>query len=151
MCTSNVASAIQDNPLVGISSDKPALVKVGGKGDSLVGIGTKGKGYVKVGGEGNSVIGVGGRGRAILGWTGQGPQFYGVERLFKKRGGGIGSPPDVTEPPKSRGRNQELAVETAKAAQKRRLALLGLKRFLLTGGRGVTSIPTLGKKALLGS
>lgn len=81
-----------------------------------------------------------------------GAYFY-YQRQKKKKGGkgGSGSPPDVKEPPKSRGRNQELAVKTAKAAQKRRLALLGFKRFLLTSGRGDPSVPTLGKKALLGS
>lgn len=157
MCVSNVerktGSLILDNPIINVDSSRPALLKVGGSGKSAFSFGTKGKSVLKFGGEGDALFGFGNKGRSgALGYGSEGFHYLGAERLFKGRGGGggIGSPPNITEPPPSRGRNQELAVKTARADLKRRLALLGFKRFLLTSGRGDTSVPTLGKKALLG-
>ena len=139
MCSSGAGRAINKNPILNVGSESPALVKIGGEGESIVSVGTKGPGIVKLGGEGKALVGAT-KDPSFL--------FLGGSGLRSKNNGP--SPPGVDEPPSRQGRSQELAIQQATAEQRRRLALLGFRRFVLTSGRGVTSQATLGRKALLG-
>ncbi len=83
----------------------------------------------------------------------------GVIRGLKRAKGGlspedIGSPPSPTslaaETAPTTGRNKELAIKTARAQQKKRLALRGRRKTVLTGGQGVLGFPDIYRKKLLG-
>ena len=169
MCTSSigkkVTKTIHENPLVGVGSSKPAVLKIGGRGSSVIGVGNKGGGFIQAGGRGekgaplavgriggSSLQQIGGKGNTLMGGTSdKGFQYAGLRTTSfgLKSNTAAAAPPKITEPPK-RDKSSELAVKDAAKAQRRKLGLLGLRKFLLTSGRGAKGSPTLGKKGLLG-
>lgn len=76
--------------------------------------------------------------------------YYGGKALKKDKKGD--SPPGTTKPETAAitGRNKELAILTAKAKQKKRLALIGRRRTILTSDQGVLGFPNIERKRLLG-
>lgn len=79
---------------------------------------------------------------------------YGLDPIGKKikEDKKVDSPPPVTTPETTAttGRSKELAVQTAKAREKKRLALRGRRRTILTSGQGVLGAPDIYRKRLLG-